>query len=75
MQIDYEFPDGETAKTAREDHVPSQGDLMTWHGEGDYIVVSVHYTMQDNDNGTTRISCATVTLTNDPSGRQHDEWV
>lgn len=75
MQIDYKLPDGTEDLTAREDHWPNVGDLVTWHDVGDYIVESVHFTMRDCcSRGTTKISCLTVTLRDDPEGRQFGEW-
>ena len=74
MQIDYVLPDG-TDMTAREDHFPNTGDLVTWNKVGDYIVESTHFTMGDCcDRGTTKIGCVTVTLVDAPQGRQFGAW-
>ena len=74
MQIDYWLPNGKSM-TAREDHIPRVGELVTWNEVGDYIVESVHFTMGNCcDRGMTKVSCLTITLMDAPDGRQNEEW-
>jgi hypothetical protein len=75
MQVDYEFPDGETSVVAHQAHWPQAGDVVTFDKLGDYIVNIVHFTMNGpSPIGVTSTACVTIELIDQPYGRQFSEW-
>ena len=71
--VNFRFPDD------REDSgyaacVPRVGDEITFSGDGDYVVASVHWTAGPGMHGLYSVGACTLVLEDCEDGRQFSEW-
>lgn len=72
LRVDFLMPDGRTA-VGFYFFPPTVGDLLTVESVGDYVVHEVHFSGAMGPDVVKVFSC-TVTLKDDPEGRQFNEW-